>query len=84
MLRIGCVHVIASDVHGVKKRPILMKDAYDFVASSYTAEIAEILFYENPKRILNNEPLIDNFEGYFDERKKPGSLKNILKSIFKW
>ena len=83
MLNIGCVHVIASDAHGLKKRPILMKEAYNFVASTYSEEIAEILFYENPKRILNNEPLIHNFEGYFDERKKPGSLKNKLKSIFK-
>ncbi|MDP8286179.1 MAG: CpsB/CapC family capsule biosynthesis tyrosine phosphatase [Candidatus Electryonea clarkiae] len=83
MLNLGCVHVIASDVHGLKKRPILMKDAYDFIASTHSEKIAEILFYENPKRILNNEPLIHNFEGYFDERKKPGSLKNKLKSIFK-
>lgn len=83
MLDIGCVHVIASDVHGLKKRPILMKDTYDFVATSHSEKMAEILFYENPKRILNNEPLIHNFEGYFDERKKPGSLKNKLKSIFK-
>jgi len=83
MLNLGCVHVIASDVHGLKKRPILMKDAYDFVALQHSKEIAEILFYENPKRILNNESLIHNFDGYFDERKKPGSLKNKLKSIFK-
>ncbi|OPX26266.1 MAG: hypothetical protein B1H05_02570 [Candidatus Cloacimonas sp. 4484_140] len=83
MLNIGCVHVIASDVHGLKKRPILMKDAYDFVASNQSKEIAEILFYENPKRILHNEPLIHNFDGYFEERKKTGSLKNKLKSIFK-
>jgi protein-tyrosine phosphatase len=83
MLNLGCVHVIASDVHGLKKRPILMKDTYDLVASNYSEELAEILFYENPKRILNNEVLIHNFEGYFDERKKPGSLKNKLKSIFK-
>ena len=83
MLKIGCVHVIASDVHGLQKRPILMKDAYDLVASNYSEKLAEILFYENPKRILNNEELIHNFEGYFDERKKPGSLKNKLKAIFK-
>ncbi len=83
MLDLGCVHVIASDVHGLKKRPILMKDAFDFVTSNHSEEIAEILFYENPKRILNNEPLFHNFDGYFDERKKPGSLKNKLKSIFK-
>ncbi len=83
MLNIGCVHLIASDVHGLKKRPILLKDAYDFVTSHHSEDIAEILFYENPKRILHNEPLIHNFEGYFDERKKPGSLKNKLKSIFK-
>ncbi|MDP8227487.1 MAG: CpsB/CapC family capsule biosynthesis tyrosine phosphatase [Candidatus Celaenobacter polaris] len=83
MLNIGCVHLIASDVHGLKKRPILLKDAYDFVASHHSEDIAEILFYENPKRIISNEPLINNFEGYYDERKKKSFLRK-LRTIFRF
>lgn len=83
MLNIGCVHVVASDVHGLKKRPILMKDAYEFVAVEFSSTLAENLFYMNPQRILGNEPLVHNFEGYFEERKKPRSFKNKLKSIFR-
>ncbi|MBN2017874.1 MAG: hypothetical protein JW794_07100 [Candidatus Cloacimonetes bacterium] len=83
MLHKGCVHVVASDVHGLNKRPILMKDAFEFVAMEFSNTLAENLFYKNPRRILDNEELIHNFDGYFDERKKPGSFKSKLKSIFR-
>lgn len=83
MLNIGCVHVVASDVHGLKKRPILMKDACKLVAMDFSSKLAENLFNENPQRILHNEPLIHNFQGYFEERKKTRSFKNRLKSILR-
>lgn len=60
-----------------------MKETYDFVASHYSEEIADILFYENPKRIISNEPLIHNFEGYYDERKKKSFLRK-LRTIFRF
>ncbi len=83
MLHLEAVHIIASDVHGLKKRPILMKDAYDLVNQTLSEDKAEILFYENPMRIINNEPLISIHDGYFDASPPKPSLASKIKSIFK-
>lgn len=83
MLQCGAVHVIASDVHGLKKRPILMKDAYEFVSETLSEDKAEILFYENPMRIINNEHMISIHEGYFEEPPPKTSFASRIKNIFK-
>ena len=83
MLKIGCVHVIASDVHGLKKRPILMKEAYEYIAANLSRDIAGLLFYENPKRILNNKPLISIHDGYYEESTPKTNILSTLKKVFK-
>lgn len=55
----GYVHVIASDGHNTDKRPPKLGDAYETVAAKFGVGAAELLFKDNPRRIIENEPLLD-------------------------
>lgn len=44
----GLVHFVASDAHGVKRRPLQLRAAFDLVAESFGQEKAQALFVENP------------------------------------
>lgn len=54
----GYIHVIASDGHNTTKRPPMMKAAFETIESKFGRECALTLCEENPRRIINNEPLI--------------------------
>lgn len=54
----GYIHIIASDGHNITKRPPMMKDAFEVIESRYGRECALTLCEENPRRIINNEPLV--------------------------
>lgn len=54
----GLVSCIASDAHGPQMRTPDMSEARSFVAIEYSEELAELLFEENPRRIVMNEPLL--------------------------
>ena len=56
-LRLGLVHVIASDAHNVDKRPPRMKEAFATVAKETSPEVAELLFQDNPRAIINGEEI---------------------------
>lgn len=58
MLNKGLVHVIASDAHSQYQRTTYISDAYNLVCSEYDDQYADLLFKENPYRIINNENLI--------------------------
>ena len=82
MLDEGCVHLIASDLHGIERRPIYLKKAYNFISKNYSRSLAELLLVENPKRILNNEPLESMItETYWTEEKKSNFLDKIKNFI---
>jgi protein-tyrosine phosphatase len=51
------VHVIGSDAHDLKTRPLKLSYAYQFVANRWGTEKANELFYLNPTRILAGETI---------------------------
>lgn len=53
------VSCIASDAHGVESRTTEMAEIFDYIAMEYSEEKAELLLSENPRRVFNNEPLIN-------------------------
>lgn len=48
------VSFIASDCHGVTKRPTHIGEAYGFVCKKYGKDYADEIFIENPKKILRD------------------------------
>lgn len=58
LLRNGLVSCIASDAHGIDIRTTNMEDISDFISMEYSEELAELLLNENPRRIINDEPLL--------------------------
>ncbi|MFI3211333.1 MAG: CpsB/CapC family capsule biosynthesis tyrosine phosphatase [Peptostreptococcaceae bacterium] len=52
------VHIVSSDAHGSKNRRPILSEAYDFVLNEYGRDNAEILFNENPLKIINNEKMV--------------------------
>lgn len=58
LLRNGLVSCIASDAHGVDSRTTDMSDAFEFLSMEYSEELADLLLEENPRRILDNKPLL--------------------------
>ncbi len=58
MLENGLVSCIASDAHGVERRTTDMTEIYDFIASEYSENEADILLTENPRRVFDDEPLV--------------------------
>ena len=61
MMKHGFVSFIASDAHG-RKRPSHLKEVYELVVSKYGKEVAEDLFYNNPKAILNHEVITSSYK----------------------
>lgn len=51
------VHVFASDGHDTERRPARMDEAYEQVKSTYGEARADRLFTENPRAVIDNEPL---------------------------
>lgn len=50
------LHFIASDAHGVYRPPVL-SEAYKYIKKTYSKEIADRLFIENPETMIHNIPL---------------------------
>ncbi|MBR5474879.1 MAG: hypothetical protein IKU83_05695 [Lachnospiraceae bacterium] len=55
------VSVIASDAHGPLQRTPYMLDAFEELLLDYPERYLKILFEENPKRVLEDQPIV-NFE----------------------
>ena len=59
LVKEGYVHIISSDAHrGEGKRICRLDDVYDKLTAKIGKKKADILFNENPSRILRNEELI--------------------------
>lgn len=57
LLDSGLVDVIASDTHRPYRRTPNLWDAYELLSAEYPEEYLQTLFYENPQRILEDEPI---------------------------
>ncbi len=53
----NAVHVISTDAHDLRKRPLRLSDAYQAVKRSHGADIAEYLTEQNPRAIVRNQLL---------------------------
>jgi protein-tyrosine phosphatase len=51
------IHFVASDAHSTTRRPLLLRGAYDAVASRRGQEIAQALFHDNPLAAFEGRPL---------------------------
>lgn len=58
LLNLGYVQLVASDAHGAIGRTPDMQNAYELVGAQYSFEYADILFNENPLRVLNDRRLL--------------------------
>ncbi|MGE3062583.1 MAG: tyrosine-protein phosphatase [bacterium] len=72
MLKQGHAHFIASDSHSIDLRPPILLNAYRFIEKRAGKKSAEMLFVENPKRMVEGE-IIDEEDlqkqGFFDRIK---------------
>lgn len=55
LLRSGLVHAVATDAHHATVRKPELAKSVEWISEKYGEEYARELFYENPRRILNNE-----------------------------
>lgn len=58
LMESGHVSVIASDAHGAQHRSPDMTNAHAILSANFPEMIANLLLEENPRRIINNEPLL--------------------------
>lgn len=58
LLERGFVHIVASDAHRTNARTTDMREVRQVLKEEYSPEYAAILLDENPKRILEDRPMV--------------------------
>ena len=53
----GCVHLLGSDAHSPWRRTPRMEEAWTYTADFDSPEIADFLLRDNPRRILEDQPI---------------------------
>jgi protein-tyrosine phosphatase len=53
----GVVHIVASDAHNTRRRPLRLQAAYDAVSEQFGPEKARALFLENPLAVFEGRDL---------------------------
>jgi len=51
----GWATIIATDAHNMKHRPPVLSEAYEHVASQYSADLARALFIDTPAEIIHQQ-----------------------------
>ena len=51
----GLAHFVASDAHGMRHRTINLDSAWNEISTRYDEGLAELLLWENPRRIVTGE-----------------------------
>lgn len=57
LLEAGLVHFVASDSHDLRRRPPGLRRAYHAVSGRWGREVAERLFVDNPRAVVESRPL---------------------------
>lgn len=57
LIEAGLVHFVASDCHGVQRRPPGLRRAYQTIASRWGTDLAQRLVSDNPRAVVQNRPL---------------------------
>jgi protein-tyrosine phosphatase len=60
LLDAGLVHFVASDAHGVRRRPPGLKRAYRLIASRWGEKTARRLTTDNPQAVVEDRPLLES------------------------
>ncbi len=58
LLAHGLAHVAASDAHGAAARTADLSAFREYVEAEHSADYAQILLYENPRRIIKDLPMV--------------------------
>jgi len=53
----GLAHIVASDGHDVEKRPPVLDDSLAFVVDRWGEELAQQLFVENPRAVVDGQAI---------------------------
>ncbi|CEO10629.1 putative tyrosine-protein phosphatase CapC [[Clostridium] sordellii] len=77
LLKNKMIHFIATDAHSSTRRRPLIKEAYEYVSQKYSRELAEKLFLENQKVIIENTELEIEIPSMYEKK------KSFLKRLFK-
>lgn len=59
ILRRGLAHIAASDAHHANVRTPELSGLQELIETEYSEEYADILLTRNPRRILQNRPMVD-------------------------
>lgn len=57
LLETGLVHFVASDSHGVRRRPPGLRRAYETIAGRWGEDAARRLTWDNPRAVVEDRPL---------------------------
>lgn len=57
LLRERLVHLVASDAHDTEKRPPRLAEAQAWMEKNHGAELAQALFVDNPRAVVDSQPL---------------------------
>lgn len=57
LINSGLASIVASDSHSAFYRSPDLSEAYAFVSSIFSREVSELLFFENPRLVLEGKPL---------------------------
>ena len=77
LIRRNWVHFVGTDAHSSNRRRPLMRDAYEHVANKYGDNMANRLFIDNSKCVINNEDIL--LVNEVIEVKKPGFFSKLFK-----
>lgn len=58
LLSLGLVHVVASDAHSPQIRTPALDQLYHCLSDRYSIAYADVLLEQNPRRILENRPIL--------------------------
>lgn len=57
LMKKGMIHFIADDTHDMSHRPPFIESAYKHLQKKVDTDILNRVFFENPKKLLNNESI---------------------------
>jgi protein-tyrosine phosphatase len=73
----GFVHIVSSDAHNTRSRPLRLRPAFDAVASQFGKEKAQALFQENPLAAFEGRDL-PHIPDVTEENLQPAKKKRFL------
>jgi protein-tyrosine phosphatase len=73
----GLVHIVASDAHNTRRRPLRLQSAYELVRNQFGEDKARALFVENPMAVFEGRDL-PHVPEILDEQRESKPRKRFL------